>query len=127
MSKNILSCCIHIQSYSSGMCPTVCVFFRDDDGRLLMIVKSRHCLPETADAYQLKADLPGVQKEDVSLEVDGNIIRIGAKQQESEATEEDSPARRCARYSFLILHSAQKHLQQMSQLTCVSHHLSTKV
>lgn len=49
-------------------------------------------MQETSDAYQLKADLPGVKKEDVTLDVDGNIIRIGAKIGESESKDEESEA-----------------------------------
>ena len=49
---------------------------------------------ETNDAYQLKADIPGVKKEDVSLDVDENIIRIGAKRSETSQKEEESPDKR---------------------------------
>ena len=49
---------------------------------------------ETNDAYQLKADIPGVKKEDVTLDVDENIIRIGAKRSETSAKEEESPDKR---------------------------------
>jgi len=49
---------------------------------------------ESDTAYTLKADLPGVKKEDVSLEVDGNIIRIGVKQEQHEEREETSDDKR---------------------------------
>ena len=49
---------------------------------------------ETNEAYQLKADIPGVKKEDVTLDVDENIIRIGAKRSETSAKEEESPDKR---------------------------------
>lgn len=45
---------------------------------------------ETTDAYQLKADLPGVKKEEVTLDVEDNIIRIGVKRSESESVERES-------------------------------------
>ena len=58
------------------------------------LLSARTLPQETSDAYQLKADLPGVKKEDVSLDVDGNVIRIGAKRSEQTQKEETSPDRR---------------------------------
>ena len=49
---------------------------------------------ETDNAYQLKADVPGVKKEEITLEVDGNVIRIGTKRESKESEEEESPDKR---------------------------------
>lgn len=34
---------------------------------------------EDTDAYTVKADIPGVKKEDINIRVDGNIVRIEAE------------------------------------------------
>ena len=39
----------------------------------------------------VRADLPGMKKEDVTLEVDGNVIRIGRDHQLSPATSSNNP------------------------------------
>jgi HSP20 family protein len=69
---------------------------RNNPPRLTSRVSSnaRERKQETNDAYQLKADIPGVKKEDVTLDVDENIIRIGAKRSETSQKEEESPDKR---------------------------------
>jgi HSP20 family molecular chaperone IbpA len=59
-----------------------------------LVFHARERKQETNDAYQLKADIPGVKKEDVTLDVDENIIRIGAKRSETSQKEEESPDKR---------------------------------
>ena len=59
-----------------------------------LVFHARERKQETNDAYQLKADIPGVKKEDVTLDVDENIIRIGARRSETSAKEEESPDKR---------------------------------
>lgn len=46
-------------------------------------------ITEADGAYVVKAEIPGVAKEDVSVEIDGNMVSIRAnKQQQKEVTEE---------------------------------------
>lgn len=44
---------------------------------------------ETDQAYQVKADVPGVKKDDVKVSIDGNVISIRAETKEE--TEEQMP------------------------------------
>lgn len=41
---------------------------------------------EEADAYTVKADIPGVKKEDINIRVDGNIVRIEAEMNREKET-----------------------------------------
>src|SRR5688572_26485799 len=43
---------------------------------------------ETVDAFVFEADLPGVKREDVTIEVDGNELRISGEARERERTGE---------------------------------------
>ncbi|WP_292936303.1 Hsp20/alpha crystallin family protein [Noviherbaspirillum sp.] len=44
---------------------------------------------ETEQAYQIKADIPGVKKEDIKVAIDGNVVSIRAetKEEKEEKTE----------------------------------------
>ncbi|MGZ5847609.1 MAG: Hsp20/alpha crystallin family protein [Ramlibacter sp.] len=41
---------------------------------------------ETDGAYRVKADLPGVKKEDINVRVDGNVVQIDAQSQSERET-----------------------------------------
>ncbi|MES2190978.1 MAG: Hsp20/alpha crystallin family protein [Pseudomonadota bacterium] len=41
---------------------------------------------EDSDAYTVKADLPGVKKEDINIRVDGNVVRIDAEMKGEKST-----------------------------------------
>ena len=41
---------------------------------------------EEADAYTVKADIPGVKKEDINIQVDGNVVRIDAEMNREKET-----------------------------------------
>ncbi len=50
---------------------------------------------ETDQAYQVKADMPGVKKEDIQVSIDGNHVTIQAKTaEEKEETQEGKLVRR---------------------------------
>jgi len=42
-------------------------------------LKMRIDVTEDAGAYKVKADIPGVKKEDISVSIDGNVVRIEAE------------------------------------------------
>ncbi len=44
---------------------------------------------EEADAYTVKADIPGVKKEDINIQVDGNVVRIDAEMKREKETREN--------------------------------------
>lgn len=68
-------------------------------------------LSEQDDAYLLKADLPGVKKEDIDVRIDGNVVHIDAEtQHEEETTTKGGKVLRSERYygalsrSFTVAH-----------------------
>lgn len=44
---------------------------------------------EDTDAYTVKADIPGVKKEDINVQVDGNVVRIDAAMKREKETKEN--------------------------------------
>lgn len=62
---------------------------------------------DQGDKYLIEADLPGMEKENVSIEYDNKYLTISAKREESKETKDDSYIRRerqCGEYrrSFYI-------------------------
>jgi len=54
---------------------------------------------EKKDAYVVKADLPGVKKDDINVRIDGNIVQIDAEvKQEKETKGSDDKVLRSERY-----------------------------
>jgi HSP20 family protein len=49
-------------------------------------------------AYTVKADLPGVKKEDISVEIDGNVVTISAEAKEEKEVKEKGKLVRSERY-----------------------------
>ena len=45
---------------------------------------------ELDDAYELQADLPGCRKEDISLQIEGDILTIQAERSVSQETKDDA-------------------------------------
>lgn len=41
---------------------------------------------EEADTYTVKADIPGVKKEDINIHIDGNVVRIDAEMNREKET-----------------------------------------
>ena len=52
-------------------------------------LKMRLDVTEDDEAYQVKADIPGVKKEDISVRVDGNIVQIDAEMKSEKETRGD--------------------------------------
>lgn len=46
-------------------------------------------LKEKKDKYEIKAELPGIKKEDLDIDIDKNYLVLNAKKQEEKETEED--------------------------------------
>lgn len=55
-------------------------------------------LRENADSYVIKADLPGIRKEDIAIQFVNDYLTISAKRNEEEETKEDNYLRRERRY-----------------------------
>ncbi|MCM2251323.1 MAG: Hsp20 family protein, partial [Ramlibacter sp.] len=52
-------------------------------------LKMRIDVSEKPDAYQVKADIPGVKKEDINVRIDGNVIQIDAEVRREKETKGD--------------------------------------
>ena len=53
---------------------------------------------ETDTGYTVKADLPGVKKDDVKVEIDGNVVTISAESREEKDVKEGGKLIRSERY-----------------------------
>jgi HSP20 family protein len=53
---------------------------------------------ERPDTYVVKADVPGVKKEDIQVHVDGNVVRIEAEARSESETREGDKLLRSERY-----------------------------
>jgi HSP20 family protein len=62
-------------------------------------LKMRIDVTENEKAFNVKADIPGVKKEDISIKVDGHIVSIDAEtKSEKETRGEGDKVLRCERY-----------------------------
>lgn len=62
-------------------------------------LKMRIDVSEKGDAYQVKADIPGVKKEDINVRIDGNVVQIDAEvKREKETKGDDGKILRSERY-----------------------------
>ena len=58
---------------------------------------------EADDSYKVSADLPGVNKEDINVSIDGNLVTIEAEMKRSkETTDKSGKVLRSERYSGLM-------------------------
>lgn len=58
---------------------------------------------ESSDAYKVCADLPGVNKDDINVSIDGNLVTIEAEVKRSkETTDKSGKVLRSERYSGLM-------------------------
>jgi HSP20 family protein len=54
---------------------------------------------ELDNAYEVKADIPGVKKEDINVRIDGNVVQIDAEvKRESESKDKGGKVLRSERY-----------------------------
>jgi HSP20 family protein len=61
----------------------------DWDGKWLTSEFSPACdLSETADAYQVRLDVPGIKPEDITVQVTGDSLRISGERKEEKEEEE---------------------------------------
>jgi HSP20 family protein len=60
---------------------------------------------ESEGAYEVKADIPGVNKDDIDVRVDGNVVSIGAKVERGKEQREGERVIRRERYSGSIQRS----------------------
>ncbi|MGA8784836.1 MAG: Hsp20/alpha crystallin family protein, partial [Polaromonas sp.] len=62
-------------------------------------LKMRIDVSEKDNAYQVKADIPGVKKEDINVRIDGNVVQIDAEvNREKETKGKDDKVLRSERY-----------------------------
>jgi HSP20 family protein len=54
---------------------------------------------ETDDAYAVKAELPGVRKDDIDVKIDGNVVSISAKVERNQEQKDGERVIRRERYS----------------------------
>lgn len=52
-------------------------------------LKMRIDVTESDNAYAVKADIPGVKKEDINVSIDGNVVRIDAQAKSEKETRGD--------------------------------------
>lgn len=79
----------------------------DWDGKWLTSEFNPACdLSETADAYQLRMDVPGIKPDDITVQVTGNSVRISGERKE-EKEEKDKTYHRIERRSGSFCESLQ--------------------
>lgn len=62
-------------------------------------LKMRIDVAEQDNAYEVKADIPGVKKEDINVRIDGNVVQIDAEvKREKETKGNGDKILRCERY-----------------------------
>jgi HSP20 family protein len=62
-------------------------------------LKMRVDVAELDNAYEVKADIPGVKKEDINVRIDGNVVQIDAEvKRESESKDKGGKVLRSERY-----------------------------
>jgi len=62
-------------------------------------LKMRVDVTEQDNGYEVKADIPGVKKEDINVRIDGNVVQIDAEvKRESETKEKGGKVLRSERY-----------------------------
>ena len=62
-------------------------------------LKMRVDVSEKDDAYEVKADIPGVKKEDINVRIDGNVVQIDAEMnREKESKDKSGKVLRSERY-----------------------------
>ena len=65
----------------------------------LPALKMRVDVTERDNAYEVKADIPGVKKEDINVRIDGNVVQIDAEvKRESESKDKAGKVLRSERY-----------------------------
>ena len=57
---------------------------------------------ESADGYQVSADIPGVKKDDIKISVDGNVVRISAEVKKEAEEKKGDQVLRSERYYGLL-------------------------
>ncbi|MDD2727746.1 Hsp20/alpha crystallin family protein [Malikia sp.] len=62
---------------------------------------------ESADAYTVQAELPGVTKEDIQVTVDGNVVTLRAEVRQQDSQTSDEKSLRSERYFGSVARSFQ--------------------
>ncbi len=80
-------------------------FFRPVLGKGLNTPQIKLDVQEDDVQYKVKAEIPGVKKEDIHIDIDGNIVSISAEIQRDEEEKEDTKVIRSERYFGKALRS----------------------
>ena len=68
-------------------------------------LRMRLDIAETPEAYEVKADLPGVSKEDIQVRIHGNVVQIDAEVQREKEHKKNGRVLRSERYQGSISRS----------------------
>jgi HSP20 family protein len=62
---------------------------------------------ENGDEYSVRAEVPGVNKEDIQVSIEGNVVTLRAEIQQEDKKTEDEKVLRCERYYGAVSRSFQ--------------------
>ena len=68
-------------------------------------LRMRLDISETPEAYEVKADLPGVNKEDISVRIHGNVVQIDAEVKREKESKSGDRVLRSERYQGSVSRS----------------------
>lgn len=76
-------------------------FLTDNNGRQLAeVMNAAMDVAETSQSFEVKMDLPGVNAEDVEIQIDNNTLTVrGERSEEKEERDEDKQFHRVERYA----------------------------
>lgn len=75
-------------------------FLTDGDSQLTEVMNAAMDVAETEHAFEVKMDLPGVNPDDVDIQIDNNTLTVrGQRSEETEEKDEEKQFHRIERYS----------------------------
>ena len=75
-------------------------FWTDGENQFTEVMKASMDVAETDQAFEVKMDLPGVNPDDVEIQLDNNTLTVrGQRSEESEEKDEEKQYHRMERYS----------------------------
>ncbi len=75
-------------------------FMNDEDRQMTEMMSAAMDVAETEQAYEVKMDLPGVNADDVDIQIENNTLTVrGQRSEESEEKDEAKQFHRVERYS----------------------------
>ena len=75
-------------------------YLQDNGGGLSQMMQASMDVAETDQSFEVKLDLPGVNSDDVDIQIDNNTLTVrGKREEESEEKDEEKQFHRIERYS----------------------------